>query len=278
MKRFSFEGAFNLSLTVSCGQAFRWKKEGDIWSAPVYDSLWNVRQKDDVLFYDGCSEDELVHYFALDLDLDEILSSIDTDSLIHNAVASCRGLRICRQPPFECLVSYICASCSNIPMISKRIELLSEKYGKDTGCGICTFPSADDLRNSTPDEIRCCKTGYRDSFIHAASCYVSEHPAWDKEISSMPYARAKAELMNLPGIGPKVADCVLLFGFGFYEAVPVDVWIERILRTQYFGNECEKKLPYEKAAGFAREKFGRYAGYAQEYLYAEREGIAKRGE
>ena len=89
MKRFSFDGPFDLSLTVSCGQAFRWKEEDGYWSAPVNGSVWKVRQIDDTLLYDGCSEGELIHYFALDTDLDEILASIDTDPLIHKANLGC---------------------------------------------------------------------------------------------------------------------------------------------------------------------------------------------
>ena len=278
MKRFSFDGAFDLALTVSCGQAFRWRYEADAWSAPVGDSLWRIRQKDDTLYYSGCSEEELIHYFALDLDLDEVLASVDTDDLIHSAIASCRGLRICRQPPFECLISYICASCSNIPMITKRIDLLSERFGKRTEEKRFAFPDAETLCGVPQEELRCCKTGYRDSYIREASLYAAENPCWAERIAGLPYADAKHELMQLSGVGPKVADCVLLFGFAKYEAIPVDVWIERIFRTQYFGGNGGKKLPYETTAAFGREHFGRFAGYAQEYLYAEREVISKRGE
>lgn len=279
MKRFSFDGPFDLPLTVSCGQAFRWKEEEDgYWSAPVNGSVWEVRQKEDTLLYGGCSEEELIHYFALDLDLDEILSSIDTDPLIHKAITACRGLRICRQPPFECLISYICASCSNIPMIAKRIELLSETFGKQAGGKRFAFPTADVLAEHGMDEIRCCKTGYRDKFIHEASVYAAKNPHWIEQLSTIPYPDARSELMKLSGIGPKVADCVLLFGFAKYEALPVDVWIERIFRTQYFDGNKGKKLPYNTTAEFGRKHFGAFAGYAQEYLYAEREILSKRGE
>ena len=204
MKRFSFDGPFDLSLTVSCGQAFRWREEDGYWSAPVNGSVWKVRQIDDTLLYGGCSEEELIHYFALDLDLDEILSSIDTDPLIHKAITACRGLRICRQPPFECLISYICASCSNIPMIAKRIELLSETFGKQAGGKRFAFPTADVLAEHGMDEIRCCKTGYRDKFIHEASVYAAENPHWIERLSAMPYPDAGCELMKLSGIGPRL--------------------------------------------------------------------------
>jgi len=276
MYRFAFDGPFNLDLTVSCGQAFRWMNDGQTWFAPFSSGIWHVQQKDSTIYYDGCSEDELVAYFALDLDLDDILASIDVDPLIHEAVISCRGLRICRQPEFECLISYLCASCSNIPMIAKRIELLSEKFGKKLGDDVHAFPSAKVLAKADIQSIRNCKTGYRDSYIAETSAFVAAHSTWIKRLHESSYEDAKKLLMERKGVGDKVADCVLLFGFEKYDAVPVDVWIERILRTQYFPGQ-KTKLSYATASSFARKQFGTYAGYAQEYLYAQREMITKRG-
>ena len=276
MHRFSPDGPFNLELTVSCGQAFRWQYDGSAWSAPFSSGIWRVRQNKSTIYYDGCSEDELVTYFALDTDLNDILDAIDVDPVIHNAVESCRGLRICRQPPFECLISYLCASCSNIPMIAKRIELLAETFGTKLSDTCSAFPTANQLSAASVSEIRSCKTGYRDSYIADTAAFASDNPDWADTICSASYEDAKHLLMERKGVGEKVADCVLLFGFAKYEAVPVDVWIERILRTKYFPGH-ETRLPYRTAADFARRQFGKYAGYAQEYLYAQRELISKRG-
>jgi N-glycosylase/DNA lyase len=160
-----------------------------------------------------------------------------------------------------------------------RIENLAKTYGRPLemdGMTFYTFPNPKDLACESPENIRLCKVGYRDKYICGASAYAAENPNWADEIFSMDYKDAKRKLMSLPGVGPKVADCVLLFAFEKYEAVPIDVWMERIFRTRYIGSE--KKLSYEKAAGYAREHFGKYAGYAQEYLFAEREFIAKKGE
>lgn len=270
---------FNLDLSVSCGQSFRWRKIGEFWYAPVGDAVWKVKQEGDVLLYDGASEADLIRYFGLDVPLDDILSDVDRDDLIHSAVSSCRGLRLHRQPTFECLISYICATCANIPGIQMRIENLAKTYGRPLemdGMTFYTFPNPKDLACESPENIRLCKVGYRDKYICGASAYAAENPDWTDEIFSMDYKDAKRKLMSLPGVGPKVADCVLLFAFEKYEAVPIDVWMERIFRTRYIGSE--KKLSYEKAAGYAREHFGKYAGYAQEYLFAEREFIAKKGE
>ena len=270
---------FNLDLSVSCGQSFRWRKIGEFWYAPVGEAVWKVKQEGDVLLYDGASEADLIRYFGLDVPLDDILADVDRDDLIHSAVSSCRGLRLHRQPTFECLISYICATCANIPGIQMRIENLAKTYGHPLemdGMTFYTFPNPKDLACESPENIRLCKVGYRDKYICGASAYAAENPNWADEIFSMDYKEAKRKLMSLPGVGPKVADCVLLFAFEKYEAVPIDVWMERIFRTRYIGSE--KKLSYEKAAGYAREHFGKYAGYAQEYLFAEREFIAKKGE
>ncbi len=270
---------FNLDLSVSCGQSFRWRKIGEFWYAPVGDAVWLVMPEGDVILYDGASEADLIRYFGLDVPLDDILSDVDRDDLIHSAVSSCRGLRLHRQPTFECLISYICATCANIPGIQMRIENLAKTYGHPLemdGMTFYTFPNPKDLACESPENIRLCKVGYRDKYICGASAYAAENPDWADEIFSMDYKDAKRKLMSLPGVGPKVADCVLLFAFEKYEAVPIDVWMERIFRTRYIGSE--KKLSYEKAAGYAREHFGKYAGYAQEYLFAEREFIAKKGE
>ena len=270
---------FNLDLSVSCGQSFRWRKIGEFWYAPVGEAVWKVKQEGDVLLYEGASEADLIRYFGLDVPLDDILADVDRDDLIHSAVSSCRGLRLHRQPTFECLISYICATCANIPGIQMRIENLAKTYGHPLemdGMTFYTFPNPKDLACESPENIRLCKVGYRDKYICGASAYAAENPNWADEIFSMGYKEAKRKLMSLPGVGPKVADCVLLFAFEKYEAVPIDVWMERIFRTRYIGSE--KKLSYEKAAGYAREHFGKYAGYAQEYLFAEREFIAKKGE
>ncbi len=279
MQSFELDVPFQLDLSVSCGQSFRWRRVDGFWYAPVGDSVWKVKQCGNTIFYDGADEREIIRYFGLDVPLDDILSDIDRDDLIHSAIASCRGLRLHRQPPFECLISYICATCANIPGIQMRVENLAKTYGSPLeadGMTFYSFPSAEELACVEPAEVRLCKVGYRDKYICSAAGYAAEKPKWAEDIFAMRYADAKRELTSLAGVGPKVADCVLLFAFEKYEAVPIDVWMERIFRMKYLGGE--KKLPYERAAGYAREHFGKYAGYAQEYLFAEREIIAKKGE
>ena len=270
---------FQLDLTVSCGQAFRWRQHDGFWYAPFPDRVWKVRQEGDTLWYEGPTEKELVRYFGLDVPLDSILDNIDKDPVIHAAIEQCRGLRIIRQDPWECLVSYICATCANIPGIMLRIENLSMKYGRKLeldGQVFHTFPEAEILNKEEICAVRACKVGYRDAYICKAADMAANDPHWAEEIRKLPYTQAKEKLMTFPGVGPKVADCVLLFAFEKYEAFPVDVWIERILRTKYLGGT--RKLSYKEAGAFAREHFGQYAGYAQEYLFGIREEISRKGE
>lgn len=280
MQTFSLKDIpFQLDLTVSCGQAFRWQKQNGFWYAPVGDKVWKICQIGEELRYEGPTENELIRYFGLDIPLDDILDEIDTDPLIHAAIRDCRGLRIIRQDPWECLISYICATCANIPGITMRVENLARTYGRSLeldGEVFHTFPEAERLAAEEICSVRACKVGYRDAYICNAARTAAENPYWAEEIREMSYFSAKEKLMTLAGVGPKVADCVLLFAFEKYEAFPIDVWIERILRTKYLGGE--KKLSYDQAGRFARDHFGQYAGYAQEYLFGIREEIAGKGE
>ncbi|HJK01675.1 MAG TPA: DNA glycosylase [Methanocorpusculum sp.] len=268
---------FNLDLSISCGQAFRWRKHNDIWysPSPYGDTMvWKVQQTKEGLEYEGMKERELIHYFSLDHNLNKILSHIDCDPVIHDAIFRCQGLRIMRQDPWECLISYICSSCSSIPTIQMRIENLAEKYGKKLTCDnkiFYSFPQPETIGKVPIRDIRTCKVGFRDEYIFQAAEMVCKNPEWSEEIRNLSYQDAKKRLCELKGVGPKIADCVLLFAFEKLEAVPVDVWIERIIRNKYIGGK--KKLSYTKAETYAREHFGKFAGYAQEYLYASRKNI-----
>ncbi|MDR3102022.1 MAG: 8-oxoguanine DNA glycosylase [Methanocalculaceae archaeon] len=272
---------FNLDLSVSCGQTFRWRKYDRTWYAPSpYGdvAVWKVRQTGGTVNYEGMSEEDLVRYFSLDHNLETILKSIDCDPLIHDAVERCRGLRIIRQDPWECLISYICSSCANIPSIQIRIEKLAEKYGTRIMCDgktFYSFPRPKAIAAAEVYELRSCNVGYRDTYIYGAAEMAAADPNWPEKIRAMPYAAAQRKLCKLNGVGPKIADCVLLFAFEKLESVPVDVWIERILRTKYVGRE--KKLASAMAGAYAREHFGIYAGYAQAYLFASREIISRKG-
>lgn len=268
---------FSLDATLGCGQVFRWEKKGDWWQGIVGSERIRVRQTARFLHFSGCSSQTLTDYFQLDLDLETVLSSIRKDPLVGQSISRCEGLRIIRQPAWECLASYICATYANIPGIKQKISLLAEIYGQPFVSGheiYYSFPSADALAVSG---LGCgsyaCSLGYRSPYLYETAREIAADRGWDDRIRGLPFDEARRSLLRLKGVGPKVADCVLLFAFGRYEAFPVDVWITRIMQKCYGRSDLTS---YEKISGAGREYFGPNAGYAQEYLFCNREAIAGR--
>jgi N-glycosylase/DNA lyase len=265
---------FDLEKTLSCGQVFRWERNGTSWCGVVGDRVLKLRQDGRKLRYQGAPESFIRDYFQLDLDLPPILASIDRDPLIHASLHRCHGLRIIRQPAWECLASYICATFANIPGIRHRIELLAHSFGEPVRSGgrtLYAFPTPDALAHAEDCTVRACKVGYRAPYLCETARRIQEDPAFFTRIASLGYEDAHRELLRLKGVGNKVADCVLLFAFRRYEAVPVDVWIARILSTCYGAGTGLRTYP--RLQGLARELYGDFAGYAQEYLFCDRDQI-----
>ncbi len=276
---------FSLDRTLTCGQVFRWERGSDNWWYGILnDKPVRIRQDGDTIHYAGAGRALLKDYFSLDEDLFAIIASFDRDAFIHAAVERCHGLRLIRQPPWECLVSYICATNTNIPMIEKRLGLIAQRFGKPVAAWdrtFHTFPCPEDLAGDCGAALSDCKTGYRGRYVQNTACSIRDPEAWAEEISSLPYAEARKKLLLLPGVGPKAADCILLFAFQKYEAFPVDVWIRRIMRENYLpslaGTGPLASREYERIRNYALEYFGPYCGYAQEYLYAYREEKEQKG-
>ncbi len=272
---------FSLDLTLSCGQVFRWEKGANGWWRGIVGSrVVQIRQDGKVLRYEGAGRQFVEHYFSLDQELDTITTSFDREPFIHAAIDRCRGLRLIRQPPWECLISYICSTNSNIPMIKKRIGSIAQVYGKaisSEGRTYYSFPKPAALSGSCASVLSECRMGYRAPYVKKTACDIPDSQEWSFRIASLPYEKARKELMKLQGVGPKAADCILLFAFQKYEAFPVDVWIRRIMRENYLP-ELSSDLSlttreYDTIRTYAREFFGEYCGYAQEYLYAARERV-----
>ncbi len=282
---------FDLDLTLECGQVFRWQRTGNQWNGIVAENVVMISQDGEILTYDGMNEADLVRYFNLDLNVQEIISKIrasiavysgDTES--HNdlqfeaAAATGSGLRIIRQEPWECLISFICSQNSNIPTITKRISLICERYGRPLGKKRFGFPSPADLAEREEMELRTCSTGYRASYLSGTAQYIIRNPDILSHIANCSIEDAKRELMKFPGVGPKVADCVLLFAYNRYEVVPVDVWIRTIITSLYpevRNRRCNRKeCSYNDIANFCREYFGSFAGYAQQYFFAARQDLS----
>jgi len=254
---------FHLEYTLSCGQLFRVFKSEDWYYITLRNRILKVRQLSDQLEFCGIDKKSLIHYFALDEPYPDILAQINKDKHIDKAIRKYHGLRILRQDPWECLISFICSSAANIPKIRLNLELLSQFFGREIGLNnfeCYTFPNPGELNDY--EQILKAKTGFRAKYIKAANDQITEK--FLSSLKKLPYSDAKKALTQIPGVGDKVADCILLFSLGFTEAFPVDTWIKKIVQKIYFRS---RKVSNKEVHEFATNYFGRYAGYAQQYLY-----------
>jgi len=277
---------FSLDFTLQCGQAFRWNKIGEWWYGVVRQNVLKVRQNQSVLEFQAHPEKLnskfLENYFRLDDNLPEIYSLIVKDEHIKAAVERFKGLRLLRQEPWECLISYICATYKNIPAIKDMIQNVSKRFGKRLlfdGLEFYTFPKPRDIANASIEELKACKLGFRAERVLEVSRKVNAREFDLEALRELSYKEAKDMLMKLSGVGPKVADCVLLFSLDKLEAFPIDVWMKRIVMEYYadhFDSSFVKKVSsknsltcgeYKRIGLFGRKYFGKFVGYAQEYLY-----------
>jgi N-glycosylase/DNA lyase len=280
--RLGFSHPFDLNLTLCCGQAFRWDSQDDWWCGVTHGKVVRIKQEGDALEFENVDRDFLMNYFGLDDDLLQVLSQINKDKYVEKAVETCRGLRILRQEPWECLISYICATYKNIASIKRMLLALSTKFGEPTFFKERTyhaFPAPEALAEASLKDLAKCELGYRAKYVLQTAKAVCANDFDFAGLRRLPYEEAKAVLLEFPGVGQKVADCVLLFSLGKYEAFPVDVWIRRVLLrhyAQHFPEEFVQKISQEESLDesqykrlnlFGRKYFGKYAGYAQEYLY-----------
>jgi len=248
----------------------------------VEERVFKVRQDSDELEFENVSADFVKDYFGLRDDLPRILQQIIKDRHIEEAVDKFKGLRILRQDPWECLISYICATYKSISAIRHMLLDLSRKFGEKVrydNYSFYAFPTSARLAKATAGELANCGLGYRAKYVSETARMVHTNGIEFDDLRKATYDEAKRKLLNFPGVGPKVADCVWLFSLGKLEAFPVDVWMRRVILRHYsrhfpsefIGNiSGEKSLSnseYEKLNLFGKEYFGEYAGYAQEYLY-----------
>lgn len=274
--------AFDLDFSLCCGQVFRWRKIDRWWYGVVGDHVVKVRQCGCELEFENVSEEFVKTYFGLNDDLAQIGSCIGKDNNVQNALQRFEGLRIVRQVPWECLISFICATYKNIAAIELMLSKLSVKFGEKKvfdGFDFYTFPSVKKLAFANENGLQECGLGYRAKYLQKTAQKIHEEKINLEDFKNLPYLEARKKLLEFSGVGLKVADCVLLFSLGKLEAFPVDVWVKRVILNHYANQLPElfiKKLQshdsltngeYIKIGDFARTYFGAYAGYAQEYLY-----------
>ena len=261
---------FSLQASLSSGQAFRWVEREGWHYGFIGASVLKVRQDGERLLCEpsdsSLTPHRIAHYFGLDLNLPEILSSINVDMQIHDAILQYRGLRVLRQEGWETLASFICASFNNIKRIEGMIERLCQAYGQPValnGFRGFSFPRPEMIAGASERRLRSLGLGYRAPYLKATAQLVADGKLPIDHLRRVDYDATKAALLACEGVGDKVADCVALFGFEKYEAFPIDVWIERAMRYYFRHRKMTRKLLH----GYARRHFGLYAGYAQQYLY-----------
>ncbi len=250
---------FSLKDTLDCGQAFRWE-ENDGWHCIADGKYVCARQTDNKSFrLYGITEDEFYSfwfpYFDLGRDYGEISAELARDPIIGKAIDIYGGIRVLRQPKWETLCSFIISQNNNIPRIKGIIERLCENFGDETEHGY-TFPSAEKLAVLHPEDLACIRSGFRAKYIIDAAKKVVDGTVNFNMIDKLPTETAERELMKITGVGPKVADCALLFGFGKIDAFPQDVWIKRAMAKLFGGELPECAKPY---AGIAQQFIFQYA-------------------
>lgn len=266
---------YNLAATLDSGQAFRWKQMAGGWEGVVGRRWVRLEPREDGGVDARTAEDPgdgawLREYLGWEDDVEAIHRAFPTgDACLREAVAACRGLHLLRQDPWECLASFILSSTKQIVQIRRIVEELCVRYGEEVrapgACGMVkAFPSALRLARLGEPELRACGMGFRARYLGATARRVASGAIDLAELRRQPLAEARRRLIELPGVGPKIADCVLLFSCGFREAFPVDVWILRVVRELYF--EGREVRPREVEA-FIESHFGPEGGYAQQYLF-----------
>ena len=260
---------YDLAATLDSGQVFRWQRDGDAWTGVLGPHFLRLTQKADGIHVQAAAPVTDWHFLReflqSDIDLPAILKTFPDDSPMRAAVGSCRGLRLLRQDPWECLASFILSSTKQIVQIRQIVALLCERFGEPTlGAGPACFPTPQRLAAASEAELRACKMGFRAPGLLAAARAIADGKLDLESLRKLNYTEARTELMKLRGVGGKIADCVLLFAYGFDSAFPVDVWIERALQELYFPR---RRASNKRLRKFAATHFGPHAGYAQQYLF-----------
>ncbi|MCT4619727.1 MAG: 8-oxoguanine DNA glycosylase [Marinisporobacter sp.] len=274
---------FEPSHIFECGQCFRWNKEEDeSFTGVAKGRVINVlKDKDSIIFHNTNKEEFLniwVDYFDLNRDYGIVKENLEKmDVVMEKAIHYGTGIRILNQDEWEILLSFIISSNRSIPLIKKSIESLCERYGeflgKYRGKKYYDFPQLEALRDQSIEEIKESYTGYRAKYIVETVRMIEEREVELYHLKDLSTEKAKKELLKCSGVGPKVADCILLFSMGKFDAFPIDVWVRRIMEYFYFPEGTTLK----KIESFAKEHFKEEAGFAQQYLfyYARELGIGK---
>jgi N-glycosylase/DNA lyase len=260
--------SFNIEQILECGQCFRFQKvRENTYRIIAMRRVLYVEQIDSTIILSPCNEQDFkqlwIRYFDLDLDYNRIKKILSQDSVLDKAIQYASGIRILNQETWECLISFIISQNNNIPRIKQIIETISIKYGDCIEQGFYAFPTVTQLSKASEEDLRQCKVGFRAKYIVSACNLVTSGSLLLNELDDMTTPELRLALMKIKGVGPKVADCVMLFSQRRQEVFPTDVWIKRIMQHFYFEHEASIIEIHQ----YAYEYFENRAGIAQQYLF-----------
>jgi len=267
--------------SINSGQVFLWQKNKNNWYGIDGQNILEINQESKIKSISNVK----TSFFRNNDDIEKIIKSISKDKIIKKAVRKYDGLRIFNQDPFQCMISFIISSNSNIPKIKNSLEKITEKFGKKVTFKeheFFLFPEPEKIAKASINEIKSCGVGYRAPFIKEAAKMVISKKINFENLKNSDYNEAKRNLRLIPGIGNKVADCIMLFSLDKLDAFPLDTWMIKILEKYYSKEfQIETKTVTEKQYQILHEKivdyFGPYCGYAQQFLFKmERENYEKK--
>ena len=277
-------GPMALAETLESGQAFRWRRISpgepeDHYEGVIFGNLVRIRQVGGEILFKSAPDPEssmkpiLEDYLGLNHDLESIYDEIRWDEQVGSAIDEYPGMRILRQDPWECLVAFICSANNNIPRISQNVEDIAGAFGppiRDADTDRKAFPGPDAIVEAGEDALRELRLGFRAKYIAASAERVANADIDLFALRETPYNEALTEITTLAGAADKVGNCVLMMSMDKLEAFPVDVWIDRALRDWYFTESESESMPRTRMREWAQRRFGRYAGYAKQYLFQSR--------
>lgn len=268
---------FNSKHIFDCGQCFRWNlQENGNYIGVFGKTVLEVVEKENEVIFKGISnkdfKEEINKYFNLELNYTELKNTLSKiDEFLKTSIEYGNGIRILKQDLFETIISFIISANNNIPRIKKIIENISKTYGEKlqyNGKEYYTFPTPEQLSKASVEDLRELGLGFRDKRVYNTTKIILEKKIDIETLKNIDDTETiREELLKLDGVGPKVADCILLFGFNRYEVFPIDVWVRRVMNDLYIKNEQESKVSKVEIMKLAKEKYGNLAGIAQQYLF-----------
>lgn len=268
--------SFKVRDIFDCGQCFRWNEEPDGSYTGIFGhNVLNVKEEKDIVITgicDGNIEDICKKYFDLDRNYEEIKETLSLiDDNMKESIKYGKGIRILNQDLWEMIISFIISANNNIPRIKGIIERMSAKYGQEIkfrGTSYYTFPTIDELSQASVKDLKDLGLGFRDRYVYETTKKIKEGKINLENLKQESTNEVRKQLLTLTGVGPKVADCIMLFStLKRFDVFPVDVWVRRVMNDLYIHNEDETKVNKKQIQEIARDKFGALEGIAQQYLF-----------